>query len=672
MCGLAGFIDRRAIGRQSRLEIASDMAASLIHRGPDDGGLWAAESPSVAFAFRRLSILDLTPAGHQPMHSNCRRYTIVFNGEIYNHAELRAQLEQRGHQFRGTSDTEVILAAISEWGVERAVCRFVGMFAVALWDAREHQLFLIRDRLGIKPLYYGWNSSVFLFASELKALHQHPDFRADVSRPSVALLHRFGYIPDPYSIYQGIHKLLPGHILQLSARENNFGHERLNSFWCAQEISKTREAQSSSLSTVDVAAELESLLKDAVRMRMIADVPVGAFLSGGVDSSLVVSLMQGVSTRPVKTFTIGFEEDGFNEAEYARKVAAHLGTDHTELYVTAREAQAVVPKLPEMFDEPFADSSQIPTFLVSELARRCVTVSLSGDGGDELFGGYDRYVLGNRAWSRLGWLPTVAKKMMAHTLRQWPAERWDRLFAIAAPMVSENSRVSFFGRKVHKLARMLSAGNSDQFYRLMVSQWQNPGEAVLNALEPPTAFDQFQNWNSPSAFLQRMMALDLVTYLPGDILTKVDRASMSVGLEARVPLLDHRVVEYAQRLPESFIFQNGQGKFILRKILDRYVPIELINRPKMGFGVPIGQWLRGPLRDWAETLLSVSALRQDDVLDPKPIRTLWSDHLSEKCDWGDRLWTALAFQAWRAKWTHRHHADERSDKLHVQTGASIE
>jgi asparagine synthase (glutamine-hydrolysing) len=671
MCGIAGFIDRRSIGRPRRLEIASQMAASLLHRGPDDGGLWAEESPSVAFAFRRLSILDLSPAGRQPMHSVCGRYTIIFNGEIYNHGELRTQLDHRGHRFRGTSDTEVILAAISEWGVENAVRRFIGMFAIALWDARERQLILIRDRLGIKPLYYGWNGSVFLFASELKAFREHPDFREDVSRPSVALLHRFGYIPDPYSIYQGIHKLLPGHILQLSAKENNFGHQRLYCYWGVQEITNGRKAQTSSTSAVDVEDELESFLKDAVRIRMIADVPVGAFLSGGVDSSLIVALMQRASTRPVKTFTIGFEEAGFNEAEYARKVAVHLGTDHTELYVTPREAQAVVPKLPEMFDEPFADSSQIPTFLVSELARRSVTVSLSGDGGDELFGGYQRYMLGNQAWSRLGWLPSVAKKTMGHAFRQFRTEQWDRLFEVAAPLVARKSGVTFFGRKIHKLARMLSARNSEQFYCLMVSQWQNPSEVVPGAVELPTAFDRFQNPDTGSTFVQRVMALDLITYLPGDILTKVDRASMSVGLEARVPLLDHRVVEYALRLPQSFKFQNGQGKFILRKILNRYVPSDLIERPKMGFGVPIGKWLRGPLRDWAEALLSESALRQDDILNPQPIRALWRDHLSEKCDWGDRLWTSLMFQSWHAKWAHQHRPTRDSARLRAQVSAAI-
>jgi asparagine synthase (glutamine-hydrolysing) len=660
MCGIAGFIDKRPIGSQRRLEIASRMAASLIHRGPDDGGIWAAESPSVAFGFRRLSILDLSPAGHQPMQSRCRRYTIVFNGEVYNHGELRKQLELHGHRFRGSSDTEVILAAILQWGLECAVRRFVGMFSIALWDASERQLYLVRDRLGIKPLYYGWSGSTFLFASELKALHAHPDFRADLSHPCVALLHRFGYIPEPYAIYEGLHKLLPGHLLQISAKEDNFGDQQLRCYWSVKEASRKRESSSSRLPTEAVADELESLLKTSVRMRMIADVPLGAFLSGGIDSSLVVALMQETSSRPVKTFTIGFEEDGFNEAEFARKVAAHLGTDHTEVYVTPREAQGVVPKLPEMFDEPFSDSSQIPTYLVSELARRAVTVSLSGDGGDELFGGYDRYVRGDRVWTRLGWLPPAVKRTVSLVLRQLPPEQWDRLFACVTPFLSRNSRVSFFGRKIHKLTRLLSADQPELFYCLLVSQWQNPAEVVPNVLELPSAFNQFQNGNSASTLRQRMMDLDLVTYLPGDILTKVDRASMSVGLEARVPLLDHRVVEYALRLPESVKFHKGQGKFILRTILERHIPRELIERPKMGFGVPIGSWLRGPLRDWAESLLSESALRCNAILAPSPIRALWNDHLSGRNDWSDRLWTVLTFQAWQEKWRSRFHSSLES------------
>ena len=653
MCGITGFIDKRAVGRQRRLEIASQMAASLIHRGPDDGGVWAEESASVAFGFRRLAILDLSPAGHQPMHSPCRRYTIVFNGEVYNHAELRKQLETSGHRFRGSSDTEVILAAISDWGVRGAVSRFVGMFAIALWDGREQQFYLVRDRLGIKPLYYGWSGQVFLFASELKAFHAHPDFRAEVSRPCVSLLHRFGYIPEPYAIYVGVHKLSPGYILQLSAKEDNFGAEQLHCYWSAKEIARNNESRLRQERTEeDVAGELESLLMDAVSTRMIADVPLGAFLSGGIDSSLVVSLMQAASTRPVKTFTVGFEEDDFNEANYAREVAAHLGTDHTELYVTPREAQAVVPKLPEMFDEPFSDSSQIPTYLVSELARRAVTVCLSGDGGDELFGGYQRYVLGDQAWSRFGRLPSTMKKGMSRALRLLSSDRWDWLYQQVEPLIAKRNRISFMGRKAHKLAKMLAAEQPELFYCLLVSQWQDPGEVVPNVTELKTAFDRFQDGNSAASYRERIMLLDLITYLPGDILTKVDRASMSVGLEARVPLLDHRVVEFALRLPESFKIQRGQGKFILRRILDRHVPRNLVERPKMGFGVPIGKWLRGPLRDWAETLLSEREMRQDGFLNPKPIRALWSAHLTGRFDWSDRLWTVLSFQAWNSKWKH--------------------
>jgi asparagine synthase (glutamine-hydrolysing) len=656
MCGIAGFIDRQAIGRSQRLAIASRMAYTMVHRGPDDEGVWAPESPSVAFSFRRLSIIDLSPAGHQPMHSACGRFTIIFNGEVYNHGELRGELESSGHRFRGTSDTEVILAAIAQWGVRAAVSRFVGMFAIALWDANDRKLYLVRDRLGIKPLYYGWNHSVFLFASELKAFHAHPDFKPELNRPSIALLQRFGYIPHPYSVYQGVQKLPPGHILELSARENDFGSQTLESYWDVYEIAAASRSRNSSLPAKTPIAEttekLESLLAMAVKMRMISDVPLGAFLSGGIDSSLVVALMQQASSRPVQTFTIGFDEDAFNEAKYAKQIAAHLGTDHTELYVRSREAQDVVPQLPDMFDEPYSDSSQIPTHLVSKLARRTVTVCLSGDGGDELFGGYDRYQHGDRAWSRFGRLPAIAKRSVSYGLRRLAPDQWDQLYGLAAPLLPRNRRVSFFGRKVHKLSRLLAAEQPERFYCLLVSQWQDTSEVVRGITEPATLFDQFRNGGSATSFRQRMMLLDLVTYLPGDILTKVDRASMYVSLEARVPLLDHRVVEFALSLPESLKFRDGESKFILRRVLERHVPRSLFERPKMGFGVPIGQWLRGPLRDWAESLLSERSLLQDDIFNVGRVRGIWKEHLSERCDWGDRLWTVLSFQAWRARWRH--------------------
>jgi asparagine synthase (glutamine-hydrolysing) len=619
------------------------MTDTLIHRGPDDSGSWIDPEAGIALGHRRLAIVDLSPEGHQPMVSADGRYVVAFNGEIYNFLELRSQLKAFGHHFRGHSDTEVMLASFSQWGLDEAIERFNGMFAFALWDRQERVLHLGRDRLGEKPLYYGWMGNTFLFGSELKALKAHPDFQAEINRNALALFLRFGYIPAPYSIYQGIYKLPPGTILTWRGGANR---PEPVSYWSAKKVAELGAAEPFIGSEQEALFQLEALLKDAVGLRMVADVPLGAFLSGGIDSSTVVALMQAQSSQPVKTFTIGFYEDGYNEAQHAKAVAQHLGTDHTELYVTPQETLAVIPKLPILYDEPFADPSQIPTFLVSQLARQHVTVSLSGDGGDELFAGYDRYFSGNRIWQKIGWMPRPLRQTAARILTSLSPQTWDWGLTHFAALLPAMLKQPTPGTKLHLLADFLAAPNSEAIYMHLVSHWKNPEALVVDSSEPPTALSDRQRWAQLPRFTQRMMYLDTVTYLPDDILVKVDRASMGVNLEARVPFLDHRVVELAWRLPLSMKISGTQGKWLLRQVLYKYVPKNLIERPKMGFGVPIDSWLRGPLRDWAEALLDERRLQQEGFLNPQLIRQKWEEHLSGEWDWQYYLWDVLMFQAW--------------------------
>lgn len=600
----------------------------------------------VALGFRRLAILDLSPTGHQPMHSTDGHLVMVFNGEIYNNLELRNTLEEAGVRFRGTSDTETILEACSAWGVEVTIPKLWGMFAIALWDRRERVLILARDRIGKKPLYYGFSGDAFLFGSELKALRAYPGFAGEVDRDALLLYLRFGYVPAPYSIYKGIAKLPPGTLATVKPGEA----PRIQPYWQARQVVERGLAERLELSETEAEGELDALLRDAVRRRMIADVPLGALLSGGLDSSTVVALMQTQSSRPVKTFTIGFFESAYNEAEAAKAVASHLGTDHTELYVTPEQAQAVIPRLPHLYDEPFADSSQIPTFLVCELARRHVTVSLSGDGGDELFAGYNRYLWAENVWRRLRHVPVAGRAAAATILGRVPPPMWDRLYALVEPLVPARARLRLPGDKLHKLAQWLTVHGPDELYRLVVSQWPLPELLAVAGHEPETVLSDGDLARIIPNFTERMMFLDLVTYLPDDILVKVDRASMGVSLETRNPLLDHRVVEWAWRLPLSFKKRGGSSKWLLRRVLYRYVPAALIERPKMGFGVPIDSWLRGPLREWAEELLDEARLRREGYLRPEPIRKAWRDHLSGHQNEQHRLWTILMFQAWKEAW----------------------
>jgi len=622
-----------------------DMCEQLEHRGPDDAGSWVDAEAGVALGHRRLSIIDLSSEGHQPMCSPCGRYVMSFNGEIYNYRDLRRELESL--PWRGHSDTEVMLAAISEWGVEKALVRFNGMFAFALWDRRDRLLHLARDRMGEKPLYYGWMNRIFFFGSELKALCAHPAWSSEINRDALALYMRHNYVPAPYSIYRGIYKLAPGSLLTLphtDAGKNQAG--KISRYWSLRTVAEDAEGNSFSGDEHGMEDALDELLRDAVALRMEADVPLGAFLSGGFDSSLVVALMQSQSKRPVRTFSIGFHEKEYNEAAFAGAVARHLGTDHTELYVRPAEAMNVIPRLPSLYDEPFSDSSQIPTALVSQLAVGQVKVALSGDGGDELFGGYKRYDLARDLWRRIGWLPSPCRRWMAAGITSVPQHVWGHADRWLAPMLAKYGRPGPVGDKLYKLAEVLAVATPEGLYRRLVSHWKKPVAIVKGAQEPPTIFSDSGQWAKLEDFSQRMLYLDSMSYLPDDILVKVDRASMGVSLEARVPLLDHRVVEFAWRLPFAMKVNNGRGKWPLRRVLYRYIPQAMMDRPKMGFGVPVDAWLRGPLREWAEALLDEQRLEGEGYFNPAPIREKWSEHLSGTRNWQYHLWDVLMFQAW--------------------------
>lgn len=644
MCGITGFWQKPGDGAARLGERIGRMADTLRHRGPDDSGTWMDPAAGVALGFRRLAILDLSPLGHQPMTSGDQRYTIVFNGEIYNYRDLKADLVASGDAFRGGSDTEVILAAFSRWGIERTLGRMTGMFAIAVWDAHARALTLARDRIGKKPLYYGRAGPAWVFASELKALRAYPEFCAEIDLDALTQFLRFSYVPGPLSIYKGVSKLPPGHFVTLS-RESDAAPK---CYWDAAAVAANGQRASLTLGDTEAIDELDRLLRDAVARRMVADVPLGAFLSGGLDSSTIVALMQAQSTNPVKTFTIGFDVPGFNEAEAAKAVAAHLRTEHTELYVTPEQTRAVIPLLPTIYDEPFADSSQIPTYLVSQLARSHVTVSLSGDGGDELFAGYNRYFWAPGIWERAKHMPLALRRVLCSAVERTSPRFLDGAYGLLQHAFPASWAVNRPADKLQKLAGVLKASDQMELYMGLVSAWHRPESLVVGRAALPTS-----GWASgylPEGFAERMMYLDLVTYLPDDILVKVDRASMAVGLEARAPLLDHRVVEWAWRLPHTLRVRGGSSKWLLRQLLHRYVPKVLVDRPKIGFGVPIDHWLRGPLRDWAEDLLAERALEAGGLLHGAPIRRAWQQHLGGHRNEHTRLWPVLMFQAWRRQW----------------------
>ncbi len=645
MCGIAGLLLATQASATELGALTQGMTDTLAHRGPDADGVWIDDVSGVGLGHRRLSIVDLTAAGAQPMASADERWITTYNGELYNTEDLRSQIEAEGHRvnWRGHSDTEVILEAVTLWGVVEAVKKFNGIFALALWDRRDRRLWLVRDRLGIKPLYWGrLGTSGLLFGSELRALRAHPRFDASLDMQAVAAYLRSACIAAPRTIYRDAFKLPPAHILSVASGED----PKLTCYWNLREIAVDGQHHLDRRSDTEVTDELETLLRDAVGRQMVADVPLGAFLSGGIDSSAVVALMQTQSSRPVRTFSIGYHEKAYDEAVHARAVARHLGTDHTELIVAPAEAQAVIGRLPDIYDEPFADSSQIPTFLVSELARRHVTAALSGDGGDECFGGYNRYHWVERLSRLTGSVPRPLLRGASGALRMVSVEGWDRL----AQALPRRLQVRHAGDKIHKTAGIMTLQTTESMYRGMIAQWSEPREALPGAREPAGVWDEDGIARDLPDRVARLRYFDMMHYLPSDVLAKVDRASMAVALEARVPLLDHRVVEYVWRLPRAQLGGGRDSKRILRRILYRHVPAELIERPKMGFGIPFGEWIRGPLVDWAQDLLSEQSLRAGGIFDAKAIRQRFQEHLDGRRNWQASLWTVLMFQAWHRRW----------------------
>ena len=632
------------------------MTDSLSHRGPDAEGYWDSAHDGVALGHRRLSIIDLSDLGKQPMSSPSGRYVIVYNGEIYNYREIRRDLDQRGVSFRGESDTEVLIAAIDEFGIVEACRKANGMFAFAVWDKEERRLSLARDRIGIKPLYYGWGRSSFLFGSELKCFHKHPDFHPVVSKDVLALYFRHNYVPGPYSIFENVYRLAPGSVLSLELRDCYQKPESFSawpeaspiscpiSYWSVKEAERQLPFQGS---FKEACWEAESLLLDSVSKRMIADVPLGAFLSGGIDSSLVVALMQEQSHRPVRTFSIGFREEGFDESPYARSVAEHLGTDHTELYVSASEAQEVIPELPKIWDEPFSDSSQIPTLILARLTRESVTVSLSGDGGDEAFMGYTRYHVVPLFWRCMSLCPFALRKPFTQLIQSAPTPVTDSLMKLLSPILPNALRLQDAGEKLRRASELFQISDRRRLYQELVSHFRNPEALVLGAQKIPTAFDVVDMGQEKRHYISEMSWLDLESYLPDDILVKVDRATMDPSLEARVPLLDHRVIEFCRTLPMKYHVKSGVGKRILRTLLTKRIPQNHFERPKKGFSIPIHEWLRGPLREWAEELLDSTKIKNEGTLNAELISTLWKEHLSEKRNNGSLLWDILMYLSWR-------------------------
>ncbi len=639
MCGFSGYLSTKQFEHQGLL---NKMGLAIEHRGPDASGIWFDVTDGIGFCHRRLSIIDLSEAGSQPMLSYTGRYVIVFNGEVYNFLDIKKELEITGRgNWRGHSDTEIILAGFEVWGFEETLKRMLGMFAIALWDRENKELFLARDRMGEKPLYYGWQGQTFMFGSELKALRQHPEFRKEICMEALGQFFKYGCTTSGISIYKGIKKLKPGTFCKISLSDKDVKHF---TYWDLDKCIHTNQPENNSI--VENINQLEYLLTDAVSKQMIADVPLGAFLSGGVDSSVIVALMQKKSNKAIKTFSVGFNEKGFDEAVYAKEVARHLGTDHTEMYVSAEEAQSVIPLLAGIYDEPFADSSQIPTYLVSKFAKTKVTVALSGDAGDELFAGYGKYLSVNNTWRVLSKVPKGFRKEFGKFLVSKSVSKWDSFYMGIGAVMPAKYMLTDFGTKMHKFASMLNVSSQSELHEGFTAHWD------INEILTTPAINNIYNLEELKniSFIEKMMLLDAKTYLPDDILVKVDRAAMANSLETRIPLLDHRIVEFALNLPLNLKIREGKGKWILREVLYRHVPKALIERPKMGFCIPLDIWLRGPLKEWATDILSPANLDKHGFLNKQIIYQRLEEHISGRKNWQNELWDVLMFQSWYDKY----------------------
>ena len=635
MCGIAGYLGEV----KHPIDCLTKMADAISHRGPDNMGVWSDHNPSIGFAHSRLSILDLSSAGNQPMHSLSGNYVIIFNGEIYNHKSIRSELESINRRnWLGHSDTETLLAAIEEWGLKKTLVKAKGMFAIALWDKSSNKLSLACDRIGEKPLYYGWVNNQFVFSSELKSIKVFPEFNNRIDTNSLALFLRFNSIPAPYSIYKDIFKLEPGQIVEINSQSSKLEKYK---FWSLEEVYKNGSENKFRGSSVQAINQLENILSEAVSSQMQSDVPLGAFLSGGIDSSTIVALMQSYSSSQVNTFTIGFNSKEFDESKHAEMVANHLGTNHFNKFVTEKDALDVIPNLPDIYDEPFADSSQIPTYLVSKFAKEKVTVALSGDAGDELFGGYNRYIFSQKMFKNISKTPDSIKKLMSKIMFSLSEENWN--FILGRLMRNQYSNI---GHKIHKTANIVSSKSIRDLHFKLISQIQNPSDWLKDSNEYESVFNDNEDRFKELDSVEIMMAYDLISYLPTDILTKVDRAAMSVSLETRVPFLDPDVIQFSASIPMKFKIRNGVTKWLLREVLYKHVPKDLIERPKMGFAVPLAEWLRGPLKDWAESLLDEKRLHQEGFFNVEFVRDKWSEHISGRRNWSHQLWNVLMFQAW--------------------------
>ena len=651
MCGITGFLSSD-LNENKYSKLLNDMSSQIAHRGPNDFGHWFSMDDKIGLAHRRLSILDISKAGAQPMHSNSNRYAIVYNGEIYNHLEIRKEI-YRNYKFNGwhgTSDTETLLKGFDLWGIEQMLQKCAGMFAIAVWDKKFKCLNLARDRIGEKPLYYGWQGNSFIFGSELKSFYPHPDFKKEINKDALYSLLRYYNVAGSNTIFKNIYKIRPGTILSVSKGKKY--SEKL--FWSASKLASKNDLKTKSKPDNTVINEFRTLFRSSVKDQMISDVPLGAFLSGGIDSSLIVALMQEQSINPVKTFTIGFDEHGYNEANFAKTVAKHLGTDHTELYVSPSDAMDVIPKLPEIYDEPFSDTSQIPTYLVSELASKEVKVSLSGDGGDELFCGYNRYLMADKVFNKMKVIPKPIRYSLHKYLKKVKPDKWNSVASKIEFLLPAFARLNNLGDKFYKGVGLLSSDSMVDLYLKLVTHWDEPSKALLGGndqlLTDYSSNEELGKFDN----VRGMMLMDLITFLPDDLLVKIDRAAMAVSLETRAPFLDHKIVEYAFNLDQRFKVRNGNTKWILKKILNEYMPKTIFDRPKMGFAVPIGKWLRGPLRGWADNLLSENRLKGEGYFNHKEIKLKWDQHISKTHNWDYHLWDVLMFQAWLENLKNNH------------------